>query len=135
MNILYILIMISFVGQLVLDIVLIVKFFGIAADVKAIRRKMYSEIHEGFSSQNAKTPETVNLNTPLQKASSRVILTKGNSYDLGVLGICTFEGIYEGKYGFYPQGVIDRESIYFRDDVEPYYLIPETDLDKVISLT
>lgn len=134
MTIFYILISI---GVIVLNIILIVKFWGIAGDVSAIREMMASRRYpEGLSSRNVSDPtgvEAVPTQQPAndQKWIPKANLEKGKNYDLRDLGICTFEGMYDGKYGFYPVKEINKSSKYFHDDVDPYYLIPESDLDKV----
>lgn len=130
-------------AAIVLNIILIVKFWVMAEDVKAMREMMERGIvRDGIHSHPAGVPPTMR-NEPVpapmpvqkipsaQKAISKDDLKEGHKYDLGNLGICTFEGMYEGKYGFYPVGQINRNSPYFRDDVEPYYLIPESDLSLI----
>lgn len=128
-------------AAIMLNIILIVKFWAMAEDVKAMREMMErGDVRDGIHSHPAGVPPTMR-NEPepapmpvrkvpsVQKAISKDGLKKGNNYDLGNLGICTYEGMYEGKYGFYPVGKIDKNSPYFRDDVEPYYLIPESELN------
>ena len=130
-------------AAIVLNIILIVKFWYMAEDVKAMREMMErGNVRDGIPSHPAGVPPTMR-NDPepapmpvkkvmsAQKAISKDDLKKGHKYDLGSLGVCTYEGIYEGEYGFYPVGKIDRNSPYFREDVEPYYLIPESDLSLI----
>ncbi len=48
-------------------------------------------------------------------------------------GTCTFEGVWEGKYAFYPDNKTDLpNSPYLVNDVEPYLLIPKNKLTSVI---
>lgn len=132
------------IGALALNIVLIVKFWSMAGDVKAIRDLMETGKAPGVLPTNnvGVSPSMMSVPAPApmpsrkyptaQNVHSKDDLMKGKNYNLGTLGVCTYEGMYEGKYSFYPIGKIDRTSAYFRDDVEPYYLIPESDLGKVL---
>lgn len=125
------------IGVIVLNIILIVKFWGIANDVSAIREMMASgKEAERLSARNVNDPAEVEPVPTQQLANDqrripKVNLEKGKEYDLGDLGLCTYEGMYNGKHGFYPVKEINKSSIYFHDDVDPYYLIPESDLGKV----
>jgi len=90
--------------------------------------KVYSWINSVFAADHDKDSEP-KPSTSARKITSPDSLVKGEKYDLGDLGICTYEGQFDGKFGFYPVKDINRKSPYFHDDVEPYYLIPESDLD------
>lgn len=123
------------VGVIVLNIILIVKFWGIASDVSAIREMMASgKQTEGLSTRNDCNQTSADHMPVLQltKGQQRISksdLEKGQDYNLGDLGLCTYEGVYEGKHGFYPVKEIDKSSKYFHDDINPYYLIPDSDLE------
>ena len=110
------------IGVLVLFIILIVKFWNMANDVRDIKNfQMY-----GNSNNSQKTIERKTAPGPTFNGIDIDSLKKGDRYVLGKLGVCSYEGMFEGKYGFYPvKGTqIVKSSPYFRDDTEPYYLIP-----------
>ena len=51
---------------------------------------------------------------------------KGEKVTIIEYGICTFEGVWEGKYAFYPENKTNLpNSPYLVKDVEPYLLIPK----------
>lgn len=60
-------------------------------------------------------------------------LKKGDKVSIAEYGICTFEGMWEGKYAFYPENNTDLPlSAYLVNDVEPYLLIPKNKLTSVL---
>ncbi len=60
-------------------------------------------------------------------------LKKGDKVTIAEYGTCTFEGVWQGKYAFYPLDTSDLpKSPYLVNDVEPYLLIPADKLGNLI---
>lgn len=60
-------------------------------------------------------------------------LKKGDKVSIVEYGTCSFEGIYQGKYAFYPENTNDLpNSPFLVNDVKPYLLIPRNKLGSVI---
>ena len=58
-------------------------------------------------------------------------LKKGEKVTIADYGICTFEGVWSGKYAFYPENKTELPSSpYLINDVEPYLLIPKYMIQK-----
>ena len=99
-------------------IVFIVKFWCMANDMEEIRE------HLGFH------------NLAQFKYKSKMVpdmLRKGRQYNLGKLGLCTFDGVLGDKYQFHPleDDKIDKSSPYYIDLGGSYYWVPEDKLKEV----
>lgn len=112
----------------VLQIILFVKIWIMANAVINIRDMMIAGRQTG-------TPGNYPISQTPNKVSRSISpenLEKGKRYDLGTLGMCTYEGMFQHKYGFYPvtPGSVLKSSPYLCDGSEPYYLVPAERLNE-----
>lgn len=60
-------------------------------------------------------------------------LKKGDMVTIAEFGTCRFEGIWQGKYAFYPENSANLPySPFLVNDMEPYLLIPANKLGSLI---
>lgn len=124
----------------ILGIILFFKIWGMTNNVKEMRdfilRNNY--INNGENSKPQFTPpsekefaELAEEAVPTKPFNHN--LKKGDKVSVQEYGVCTFEGIWQGKYAFYPEITEDLpKSPYLVNDSEPYLLIPQNKLDKLI---
>ena len=126
----------------ILGIILFFKIWGMTNNVK--------EIHDWLMEDRFKKQISNGENPPIftphsereyEELSEEAIATnpyrgdlkKGDKVTIAEYGTCTFEGVWEGKYAFYPENKTDLpNSPYLVNDVEPYLLIPMNKLTSVI---
>lgn len=126
----------------ILGIILFFKIWGMTNNVKDIHDwLMESKLKEQKSNEEISPSFTPHSKIDLAELSEAAVptpsfngnLKKGDKVSIVEYGTCTFEGIYQGKYVFYPENNIDLpNSPFLVNDVEPYLLIPKNKLDSII---
>lgn len=126
----------------ILGIILFFKIWGMTNHVKEIHDwLMEDRLKKQSSSGENPTKFTPHSEKEFEDLSEEAIPTKsinfnfkkGEKVTITEYGICTFEGVWEGKYAFYPENKTNLpNSPYLVKDVEPYLLIPKNKLTSVI---
>lgn len=143
MEIIEILVAILTIIWSIINIILFFKIWEMTNNVKEIHDWI---IEDRFKKQTSRyenspkfTPNSVMvledlLEETVQTKSFNKKLNKGDKVTIIGYGTCTFEGLWEGKYAFYPVNTKNLPSSpYLVRDVEPYLLIPENKLTSVIE--
>lgn len=126
----------------ILGIILFLKIWRMTNNVKEIHDWLMGDRFINLLSSNENPPRgTAHSEKVFDKLSDEAIssnpfneeLKKGDKVTIADYGTCTFEGVWEGKYAFYPENKTDLPSSpYLINDVEPYLLIPQTKLTSMI---
>ncbi len=128
----------SFVGA-VLSIILFYKIWKMTNDVAEIHDEILNRrVNLGSPSTFPPTPtNNQHAATVASQASAKFQtpnLKKGDKVTLKGYGVCTFEGIWDGKYGFYPIKTDNLPSSPFLvEGAEPYLLIPVKNLHEYLA--
>lgn len=126
----------------VLGIILFFKIWGMTNNVKEIHdwileNKYKNTDHKVENSQTFTSPSERDFEEPSGEAVNTKPfsgnLKKGDLVTIAKFGTCRFEGIWQGKYAFYPENSAELpKSPYLVNDVEPYLLIPANKLETLI---
>lgn len=138
-----ILIAIITIAWSILGIILFFKIWGMTNNVKEIHDWLMEDRIK-YQRYNGENPPSLTPHSEkeFEHLSEEAVSTdayngklhKGDKVTIAQYGTCLFEGVWEGKYAFYPENKIDLpKSPYLVNDVEPYLLIPKNKLNSVIE--
>ena len=126
----------------VLGIILFFKIWGMTNNVKDIHDWLMEDRFKREKSSIEEIPDfTPHSERIFDELSKEAVQTKpfkgnlkkGDKVTIAEYGTCTFEGVWQGKYAFYPEDKTELpKSPYLVDDVEPYLLIPQNKLGNLI---
>ena len=126
----------------VLGIILFFKIWGMTNNVKEIHdwileNKYNNTSHKVENSQCFTAPSERGFEELSDEAVKTMPfsgnLKKGDLVTIVKFGTCRSEGIWQGKYAFYPESSKELpNSPYLVNDMEPYLLIPANKLGELI---
>lgn len=123
----------------VLNIILFFKIWKMTDDVAEIHDEILNRrVNVGSPATLPPTPtNSPHAATVAPQASAEFQtpnLKKGDKVTLKWYGVCTFEGIWDGKYGFYPIKTDNLPpSPFLVEGAEPYLLIPLKNLHEYLA--
>lgn len=117
---------------LAINVAIIVFFFGLCNNVKAIRNLLEYRFEQTKTVLSANNSSSQSDTIFVNFCDS---LTKGTLVEINGFGPCAFEGKWSGKYCFYPKKYTSLpDTPYLVKDVEPYLALPASELKNFLMI-